>query len=248
MFDVVVLKHNTWTHELTFIGVLIDALSLLQNYKGQIFTFIFCLPRRFAKYRWTNERTNEWTNEWMCVPVPQHNTHLMSRSVYLHKGKSGQWNSGTSPGVMSTMGAGRQLVQKCWSADNQRLKSSGVTAAQQRVDWLVCQSWTGGSVSDRGCDQTCVHAAGDEVEMRVCRHLTIVTLASSSKGRSLKLWILCLWKEVMGCIHSSHCLDGCGAVAESEPQSGQEPRGPQRTQGPQVSILRAHTRTISLYK
>lgn len=50
MFDVVILEHTT--HGLTLIGVVIDALSLLdQKYKGQIFTFIFCPPKRFARYR-----------------------------------------------------------------------------------------------------------------------------------------------------------------------------------------------------
>lgn len=69
-----------------------------------------------------------------------------------------------------------------------------------------------GSTADRRCDQTCVHAAdyyatGEEIEMRVRRHLTILTLASSSGGRGLELCILrfslSLWREVMELIHRS---------------------------------------------
>lgn len=52
-----------------------------------------------------------------------------------------------------------------------------------------------GCAADRRVDQTCVHAAdyyatGEEIEMRVCRHLTILTLASSSTGSGPKLCIL----------------------------------------------------------
>ena len=52
-----------------------------------------------------------------------------------------------------------------------------------------------GSAADRRCDQTCVPAAdyyatGEEIEMRARRRLTILTLASSSGGRGLKLCIL----------------------------------------------------------
>lgn len=67
-----------------------------------------------------------------------------------------------------------------------------------------------GSTADRRCDQTCAHAAdyyatGEEIEMRVRRRLTILTLASSSGGRGLELCILrfclSLWREVMELIH-----------------------------------------------
>lgn len=69
-----------------------------------------------------------------------------------------------------------------------------------------------GGAADRRFDQTCVHAAdyyatGEEIEMRAPRRLTILTLASSSGGRGLKLCILrfslSLWREVVELIHRS---------------------------------------------